>query len=164
VPASLKHPREYFSKQCRRDGDAARRRSAAKGRAVSVRLVVNRVWPRAAARLSRTPRWAYRRALWRQQTGGEIVGQTYHQLFGVPFVSCGFQRLWPTMRPELALAVFTRAILEGTPLPLYGDGSVLRDFTHVSDICRGILTALTAPDIAGSALTSATISRSPSAG
>ena len=42
------------------------------------------------------------------------------------------------LRPELALAVFTRAILEAAPLPLFGDGSVLRDFTHVSDICRGI--------------------------
>jgi UDP-glucuronate 4-epimerase len=49
----------------------------------------------------------------------------------------------------LALAVFTRAILAGTPLPLYGDGSVLRDFTHVSDICSGIVAALTADNVVG---------------
>src|SRR6185295_4025739 len=82
-----------------------------------------------------------------------ILGQTYHQLFGVPFVSLRFFNVYgPRLRPELALAVFTRSILEGTPLPLFGDGSVLRDFTHVSDICRGIATALTAPNLAGQAI------------
>jgi UDP-glucuronate 4-epimerase len=80
----------------------------------------------------------------------EILGQTYHQLFGVPFVSLRLFNVYgPRLRPELALAVFTKAILEGTPLPLYGDGSVVRDFTHVTDICRGMIAALTAPNIAG---------------
>jgi len=80
----------------------------------------------------------------------EIMGLTYHQLFGVPFVSLRLFNVYgPRLRPELALAVFTRAILEGTPLPLFGDGSVLRDFTHVSDICRGVVAALTASNIAG---------------
>ena len=83
----------------------------------------------------------------------EILGQTYHQLFGVPFVSLRFFNVYgPRLRPELALAVFTRTILEGTPLPLFGDGSVLRDFTHVSDICRGILAALERPNLAGQAI------------
>ncbi len=81
---------------------------------------------------------------------GEILGLTYHALFGIPFTSLRFFNVYgPRLRPELALAVFTRAILSGTPLPLYGDGSVLRDFTHVSDICRGVVAALTAPNIAG---------------
>jgi UDP-glucuronate 4-epimerase len=80
----------------------------------------------------------------------EIMGQTCHQLFGVPFVSLRLFNVYgPRLRPELALAVFTRAILEGTPLPLFGDGSVLRDFTHVSDICRGIIAAITAPNVIG---------------
>ncbi len=83
----------------------------------------------------------------------EIFGQTYHQLFGVPFVALRFFNVYgPRLRPELALAVFTRSIVEGRPLPLFGDGSVLRDFTHVSDICRGIAAALTAPDVAGQAI------------
>ena len=81
---------------------------------------------------------------------GEILGMTYHALFGVPFSSLRFFNVYgPRLRPELALAVFTRAVLAGTPLPLYGDGSVLRDFTHASDICRGIVAALSAPNIAG---------------
>ncbi|HUE73824.1 MAG TPA: NAD-dependent epimerase/dehydratase family protein, partial [Pirellulaceae bacterium] len=81
---------------------------------------------------------------------GEILGLTYHALFDIPFTSLRFFNVYgPRLRPELALAVFTRAILAGTPLPLYGDGSVLRDFTHVSDICRGVVSALSAANIAG---------------
>jgi UDP-glucuronate 4-epimerase len=80
----------------------------------------------------------------------EIVGLTYWQLFSVPFVSLRFFNVYgPRLRPELALAVFTRSILTGTPLPLYGDGSVLRDFTHVSDICSGLVAALTAENVIG---------------
>jgi UDP-glucuronate 4-epimerase len=84
---------------------------------------------------------------------GELLGLTYWQLHGVPFVSLRFFNvIGPRLRPELALAVFTRKILEGAPLPLYGDGSVLRDFTHVSDICRGVVAALTADGIVGQCL------------
>jgi nucleoside-diphosphate-sugar epimerase len=80
----------------------------------------------------------------------ELMGLTYHQLFGVPFVSLRFFNVYgPRLRPELALAVFTRAILGGQALPLYGDGSVLRDFTHVSDICRGVTRAMTADGVIG---------------
>lgn len=83
----------------------------------------------------------------------EILGLTYHQLFAVPFTSLRLFNVYgPRLRPELALAVFTRAILAGRSLPLFGDGSVLRDFTHVSDICSGFLAALRAPDVAGQCL------------
>jgi len=84
---------------------------------------------------------------------GELMGLTYWQLHNVPFVSLRFFNVYgPRLRPELALAVFTRKILEGLPLPLFGDGSVLRDFTHVSDICRGIITALSADGVVGQSL------------
>jgi UDP-glucuronate 4-epimerase len=74
-------------------------------------------------------------------------------LHGVPFVSLRFFNvIGPRLRPELALAVFTRKILAGQPLPLFGDGTVLRDFTHVSDICRGVVTALAADGIVGQCL------------
>jgi UDP-glucuronate 4-epimerase len=80
----------------------------------------------------------------------ELLGLTYRQLFGVPFVALRFFNVYgPRLRPELALSVFTRKILRGEKLPLYGDGSVLRDFTHVSDICRGVLAALAAPAAVG---------------
>src|SRR4030095_16691299 len=80
----------------------------------------------------------------------EIMGLTSHQLFGVRFASLRFFNVYgPRLRPELALAVFTRSILEGTPLPLYGDGSALRDFTHNRHMRSGAPAALTAPNIVG---------------
>jgi UDP-glucuronate 4-epimerase len=52
------------------------------------------------------------------------------------------------LRPDLALSIFTRAILTGQSLPLFGDGSIRRDFTHVSDLCSGLISALTAENVA----------------
>ena len=77
------------------------------------------------------------------------MGQTYQKLFGVPFTSLRLFNVYgPRLRPDLALCIFTRKILAGERLPLYGDGSILRDFTHVNDICAGIMAAFTAPNIA----------------
>jgi UDP-glucuronate 4-epimerase len=55
----------------------------------------------------------------------------------------------PRLRPELALSVFTSAILRGEKLPLFGDGSVRRDFASVHDVVAGIEAALTAENVAG---------------
>ena len=83
----------------------------------------------------------------------ELMGFTYQRLYGVPFTSLRLFNVYgPRLRPDLALAIFTGKILRGEPLTLYGDGSVRRDFTHVSDICSGIVAALTAPEIAGEAI------------
>jgi UDP-glucuronate 4-epimerase len=83
----------------------------------------------------------------------ELLGLNYARLHGVPFVSLRLFNVYgPRLRPELSLAAFTRAVLRSEPLKLFGDGSVLRDFTHVSDICSGILSALTAPNVAGECL------------
>jgi UDP-glucuronate 4-epimerase len=80
----------------------------------------------------------------------ELMGRTYFSLFRVPFTSLRFFNVYgPRLRPDLALSIFTRKILAGESISLYGDGSTLRDFTHVSDICGGILSALVAPGIAG---------------
>jgi UDP-glucuronate 4-epimerase len=83
----------------------------------------------------------------------ELLGFTWAQLYGLAFTSLRFFNVYgPRLRPELALAVFTRKILAGEPLPLYGDGSVLRDFTHVNDVCGGVVAALTASGIAGQSI------------
>ncbi|MDB4934458.1 MAG: UDP-glucose 4-epimerase [Labilithrix sp.] len=47
----------------------------------------------------------------------------------------------PRQRPEMAITLFLRTILEGKPITMFGDGSMRRDFTHVADIVRGILAA-----------------------
>lgn len=83
----------------------------------------------------------------------ELLAATYHLLHGVPAVSLRlFSVYGPRLRPDLALSIFTRAIARGDTLPLFGDGSIRRDFTHVSDICAGIERAMTAPDVSGQAI------------
>ena len=47
----------------------------------------------------------------------------------------------PRQRPEMAITTFLRLILAGKPITMFGDGSMRRDFTHVSDIVRGVLAA-----------------------
>ncbi len=81
---------------------------------------------------------------------GELMGLTYHKLYGLPFTALRLFNVYgPRIRPDLALAIFTGKILRGEPLPLFGDGTIRRDFTHVNDICAGIIAALTAENIAG---------------
>lgn len=80
----------------------------------------------------------------------ELLGLTYHQLHNVPIVCLRpFSVYGPRLRPDLALTIFAKAVLEGTPIPLFGDGSIRRDFTHVTDICRGLIAALTAEGVVG---------------
>lgn len=47
----------------------------------------------------------------------------------------------PRQRPEMAITKFSRALLADETLPIFGDGSMRRDFTHVTDIVRGVLAA-----------------------
>jgi len=80
----------------------------------------------------------------------ELLGLTYCELHDVPVVCLRpFSVYGPRLRPDLALTIFVRAIEEGQTLPLYGDGSIRRDFTHVSDICKGLRSALSAENAVG---------------
>ena len=80
----------------------------------------------------------------------ELFGLTYHALHDLPVVCLRpFSVYGPRIRPDLALSIFTRAIYLGDEFPLYGDGSFRRDFTHVSDICRGLKSALSSPTAVG---------------
>ena len=84
---------------------------------------------------------------------GELLGLTYHALHSVPVVCIRpFSVYGPGLRPDLALTIFTKAIEEGRELPLFGDGSIKRDFTHVSDICDGLISAITADNAVGEAI------------
>lgn len=83
----------------------------------------------------------------------ELLGRHYQQVHRVPFVSLRpFSVYGPRMRPDLAMHVFATAIAKGRPIPLFGDGTIERDFTHVSDICAGLLSALHAEGVAGEAI------------
>jgi UDP-glucuronate 4-epimerase len=48
----------------------------------------------------------------------------------------------PAQRPEMAISLFTRSILEGTPVEVFGDGSSQRDYTYIDDIVAGLVACL----------------------
>jgi UDP-glucuronate 4-epimerase len=80
----------------------------------------------------------------------ELMGLTYWLLYQTPVVCVRpFSVYGPRLRPDLALTIFSEAILENRPLPLFGDGSVCREFTHISDICDGLQAALIAAAAVG---------------
>src|SRR5206468_10031150 len=65
------------------------------------------------------------------------------QLFRLQVICLRFFTVYgPRQRPDLAIRKFTALIEEGKPLPIFGDGSTARDYTHVSDIVAGILASL----------------------
>jgi UDP-glucuronate 4-epimerase len=74
---------------------------------------------------------------------GEVTGYAYHHLYGMS-VSCLrlFTVYGPRQRPDLAIRKFAQLALTGKEIPVFGDGSSRRDYTHVSDIVGGILGAL----------------------
>jgi UDP-glucuronate 4-epimerase len=73
--------------------------------------------------------------------GAELVASAICR--GAPDLACAALRFFtvygPRQRPEMAITLFTRAVLRGAPIPMFGDGSMRRDFTHVDDIVRGVL-------------------------
>lgn len=76
----------------------------------------------------------------------EALGHVYHHLYGVDVVMLRFFTAYgPRQRPDLAINKFTRLILEGQPIPVFGDGNTARDYTYVSDIVSGILACTTRP-------------------
>jgi len=74
---------------------------------------------------------------------GELLAWTYHHLFAIPTTCLRFFTVYgPRQRPEMAIAKFVRAVLEGRPIPFYGDGTTRRDYTYVDDIVAGVVAAL----------------------
>jgi UDP-glucuronate 4-epimerase len=70
----------------------------------------------------------------------EALGHVYHHVYGMDVVMLRLFTVYgPRQRPDLAIHKFTKLISEGTPIPVYGDGSTARDYTYVSDIVDGII-------------------------
>jgi len=70
----------------------------------------------------------------------EALGHVYHHVYGMDVVMLRLFTVYgPRQRPDLAIRKFTKMIGEGTPIPVYGDGSTARDYTYVSDIVEGII-------------------------
>jgi UDP-glucuronate 4-epimerase len=74
---------------------------------------------------------------------GELFCYTYAHLFALPAICLRFFTVYgPRQRPDLAIHKFTAQMEAGKPIPVFGDGSSGRDYTHVHDIVAGILAAL----------------------
>jgi UDP-glucuronate 4-epimerase len=74
---------------------------------------------------------------------GEHLCASYTKLFRFGVIALRFFTVYgPRGRPDMSIGKFSKLALEGKKLPLYGDGSVIRDFTYVDDIVTGILAAL----------------------
>jgi UDP-glucuronate 4-epimerase len=74
---------------------------------------------------------------------GELLCYTYHHLYGLP-VTCLrlFTVYGPRQRPDLAIHKFVRLIEANRPVPVFGDGTMMRDFTYIDDILGGMVRAI----------------------
>ena len=69
----------------------------------------------------------------------EAMAHSYAHLWNLPTTMFRFFTVYgPWGRPDMALFKFTRGILEGTPIDIYNQGEMFRDFTYVTDLVRGI--------------------------
>ncbi len=69
----------------------------------------------------------------------ELMAHTYSHLYGLPTTGLRFFTVYgPWGRPDMALFIFTKAILEGKPIEVYNNGMMERDFTYVDDIVEGM--------------------------
>lgn len=70
----------------------------------------------------------------------ELIAHSYSHLFGLPTTGLRFFTVYgPWGRPDMALFLFTKAILEGKPIKVFNNGHMKRDFTYIDDIVEGII-------------------------
>jgi UDP-glucuronate 4-epimerase len=70
----------------------------------------------------------------------ELMAHTYSHLYGLPTTGLRFFTVYgPWGRPDMALFLFTKAILEGRPIDVFNHGRMQRDFTYVDDIVEGVI-------------------------
>ena len=73
----------------------------------------------------------------------ELMAHTYHSLYGTHVTGLRFFTVYgPWGRPDMALFLFTDALLKGQTLPIFGEGKMQRDFTYVDDIVSGIIASI----------------------
>lgn len=76
----------------------------------------------------------------------ELMAHTYSYLYGIPTTGLRFFTVYgPWGRPDMALFLFTKAILDGKPIDVYNNGNMQRDFTYVDDIVEGIIRVIDNP-------------------
>lgn len=77
------------------------------------------------------------------KVAGELLGHVYSHLYDIRFVALRFFTVYgPRQRPDLAIHKFTKLIIEDKPIPMFGDGDTMRDYTYIDDIIDGIRSAI----------------------
>jgi len=75
----------------------------------------------------------------------ELMAHTYSSLYGLPTTGLRFFTVYgPWGRPDMALFLFTKAILEGKPIDVFNNGKMQRDFTYIDDIVEGVFRVMNA--------------------
>ena len=70
----------------------------------------------------------------------ELMAHTYSHLYGLPTTGLRFFTVYgPWGRPDMALFLFTKAILEGRPIEVFNHGKMQRDFTYIDDVVEGVV-------------------------
>ena len=76
----------------------------------------------------------------------ELMAHTYSHLYGLPATGLRFFTVYgPWGRPDMALFLFTKAMLEGRPIQVFNNGQMTRDFTYVDDIVESLIRLLDKP-------------------
>jgi UDP-glucuronate 4-epimerase len=76
----------------------------------------------------------------------ELMAHTYSHLFGLATTGLRFFTVYgPWGRPDMALFLFTKAILEDRPIDVFNHGQMVRDFTYIDDIAEGVVRVLDRP-------------------
>jgi len=79
----------------------------------------------------------------------ELMAHTYSHLYGIPTTGLRFFTVYgPWGRPDMALFLFTKAILEGKSIDVFNNGHMQRDFTYIDDIVEGLLRVADKPPAA----------------
>ena len=78
----------------------------------------------------------------------ELMAHAYTHLFGIPTVGLRFFTVYgPWGRPDMAMWLFTEAMLKGQPIKVFNYGKMQRDFTYIDDIVQGVVAALMVPGL-----------------
>lgn len=76
----------------------------------------------------------------------ELQAHVYQHVYGVRTTMLRFFTVYgPRQRPDMAIHKFTKMILAGEPIPMFGDGSTQRDYTYIDDIIDGVVRAVDTP-------------------
>lgn len=77
------------------------------------------------------------------KAAGELICHTYSHLYAIRCVCLRFFTVYGArQRPDLAIHKFSQLMTEGKPIPVFGDGTMRRDYTYIDDIIQGVMAAI----------------------